>query len=328
MSTSFPSESIFTPPRKVPHPGGPPKLESDPGRARASSVQSPGLPQLSQPFSDISSTTTSSVFMGEANNAPEKHTLSPPNPYEVPADSDTGHHSISPTGPSNTLPHRRPQTATGRMMTSPSQPHIPPPPQRAPPPLTQSSLELFHHNSPSLTGPHQAHSTVGLMLHSPVDIIRENPLPPIASPETMVYSEVPVESGSGVDSSMIAPAESTTGHSTLRDGSSIVSSDQYSSYSDIPTACELLPPIFDSSPPPFNGHHHNPELSSESISSFSTDSQQNDSPRGSRHWEVAPEERGTASAFSGHSHPSRETTPLGRCGTDASKTGFLEVRVA
>ena len=127
----YPSEPMFTPPRKMPHPGGPPKLDSDPGRGRAGSVQSPGLPQLSQPFSDISSNTNSSVFM-EPTDKPGA-ALSPPNPYEVPADSETGHHSTSP--PSQTLPHpRRPHTATGRMMTSPSNPNIPPPPNRAPPP--------------------------------------------------------------------------------------------------------------------------------------------------------------------------------------------------
>lgn len=320
----YPSESVFTPPRKMPHPGGPPKLDSDPGRGRAGSVQSPGLPQLSQPFSDISSNTNSSVFMEPAEKPAAA--LSPPNPYEVPADSETGHHSTSP--PSQTLPHpRRPQTAHGRMMTSPSNPQIPPPPNRAPPPLTQSSLELFHHGLPPPAPPHHAHSTLG-SLHSPVEIIRESPHV-VNSPD---YSEVPMDSeieGSGVASSAMfsSVAPSTTGHSTLHPDSSIVSSDQYSSYSEAP--CDNLPPIFDVSPPPFNPHHQNPDLSSESISSFSTDSQAGASPPGSsRHWgEIAPEGRASASAFSGHSRPSRETTPLGRFSSDIPKTlNIHEVR--
>lgn len=324
---SYPGDAAFPPPRKMPHPGGPPKLDSEVGRGRTGSLQSPGLPQLSQPFSDISSNTNSSVFM-EASNVPENPSaaLSPPNPYEVPAESDTGHHSTSP--PSNTLPHpRRPHTATGRMMTSPSQPNIPPPPNRAPPPLTQSSLELFHHNNhhhhhhPAV--PHHAHSALG-PLHSPVEIIRESPQ--MTSPD---YSEVPIESdavGSGIDSSVMfssVPPESTTGHSMRGGGggeSSIISSDQYSSYSDIPAVCDVLPPIFDASPPPpFSNHHPNPELSSESISSFSTDSQAGGSPTASRHWgEATAERNASASAFSGSSH-GHETTPIGRCNSDVPK---------
>lgn len=291
------------PPRKLPHPGGLPKLDADPGRFGPMAVQSPPFPQLSQPFSDLSSA-ASSVFT-ESNI---QHDLDPrqisssgtsaANPYEVPADSETGHNSISPPTHTHTLPSPRRSHTAAAMLAS--QPAFPPAPAHRPPPLTQSSLELFHVNHPAPPiPPHRANSTVG-QLHSPtaMEEWKQDLAKLAAEPPDSDYSEVPNDSpdqnvvGTEAHSqtqphSQYPVASGIPAMPSLERGctlplyapeSSIVSSDQYSSYSDIPNAAAKEKGMLEmeSYHGPVRNNNLHGQFSrrssiSESISSFSSD---------------------------------------------------------
>lgn len=214
-------------------------------------MTSPHYPTLSQPLSDMSSVTPSSVFNESSVVPPQRypHNRSPvspvnANPYEVPNDSESGHHSVSPPGHTHHS-SRRPHTANAMMSSQPA--FYPSSSHSRTPPLTQSNVELFQFHPPPIP-PHRSNTVIGAMQMS--NHVR-SASPRI--PEEGDYSEIP-------ESPKEKPFD---GHSSPD------SSGQYDSYSDIPTA--ISPPLeggsknFKSSP----GH----SSTSESISSFSTDSQ-------------------------------------------------------
>ena len=263
-------------------------LDLDPGpggigvmdtRMRANSATSPQCPTLSQPLSDMSSVTPTSVFaesnpsqsqgQSQGHHHPQRYPsnrspVSPtnPNPYEVPNESETGHHSVSPPGHMHTLPGtRRPHTANpslGPSVFYPSSSH-----HQTSPPFSQSNAELFQLGAAPPIPPHRSNTNIGLVRGGAGG----------GSPQDADYSEIPDDSPTDnkpppgrYDNEMIP-------------SSSPLQSDQYNSYSDIPTAVS-----------PYNigviggggGMKESPGHSSlsESISSFSTDSQSSSPVRG------------------------------------------------
>ena len=279
------------------HPSHPPQhpdfipLDSDPNHQfRTGSITSPQVPQLSQPLSDLSSATPSSVFTESNVPHPEENLSSPntPKAYEVPSDSKTCHQSVSPvSGQTNTLPNpRRPHTATGMMASQPMISHHPHS-SHSPVSLTHSSTDvrtnhtLHSGNRPPNVPPHRTN----------VQIPREGAMtsPSSACPESTLYSEIPnepVNSGGNKFPMITPPADSTLGRSaplpSVGNNSSNVSSDPYSDYSDIPAACgspfneESRTNMVTSTTMSQNGHgptHQRHPSFSDSMSSFSTDSQ-------------------------------------------------------
>ena len=245
---------------------------------RNRSVTSPQIPQLSQPLSDLSSATPSSVFTESNVPHQEETTASSPNTpkaYEVPSDSRTCHQSVSPVmSHTSTLPNpHRPHTASGGMMTS--QPAISPHPQSSHSPISfthsSSDVRSNNHFRPPDVPPHRTHSNAQQGMNQHQDI----PTSPVyARPESSLYSEIPGD----LFPKITPPTDSTIGRSTVmptmgvNDGS-LVNSDRYSDYSDISGAC---PPMDDAKRrhlPSVGEYRSDRRSSSDSISSFSTDSQ-------------------------------------------------------
>lgn len=212
-----------------------------------------------------------------------------PKAYEVPSDSKTCHQSGgSPVMSHNTLPNpRRPHTATGVMA---SQPVLSRHPQTSHSPVsfTHSSSDIRNNHPVSIrppdVPPHKANSFGHQQQRPVIHHSNQQPQHMITRPESGLYSEVPNDTSGNTEYPKITPpADSTLGLSTglppmISDGS-VISSDQYSDYSDIPGACGSPPPP----PPPLEGrqklpsleeeYRNNNRLSSESMSSFSSDSQ-------------------------------------------------------
>lgn len=279
--------------RQMHYPENLPMLDTEPHNFRSTSITSPPFPQLSQPLSDLSSATPSSVFVESViPHQDNRNLLSPsnPNPYEVPNESETGHVSVSPTGNIHNFPHfQRSHTSTVV-----SQPFTHSAPMHPPAPVTQSSSELFHGSIPPDVPPHRTSNTLG-RIHSPispVEVARKghSVSPKLVRPESGLYSEIPGEtSPERKERKFISAVNPSFGPSvpyhSEGNNSSIVSSDQYSDYSDIPSACG---PQIDNKihehrgrlPP--DGLNNRTSSLSDSISSFSTDSQSG-SPHHGRH---------------------------------------------
>ncbi|XP_019851123.1 PREDICTED: uncharacterized protein LOC109581455 [Amphimedon queenslandica] len=288
------------------HVGDPGPVMGMDTRMRANSATSPHYPTLSQPLSDMSSVTPTSVFAessnpGQSQGLSQGHThhhaqrflsnrspVSPtnPNPYEVPNESESGHHSVSPPGHHHTLPGtRRPLTtnhSTGQFYPiSSSHPHHGPTS-----PFSQGNMDMFQFESAPPVPPHRSTTNLGQGIR--------------ASPPDADYSEIPDDS----------PTEKPPPAPYDNQGSPI-QSEQYNSYSDIPTAVS-----------PYNigvigGGGHKEKMSpghsslSESISSFSTDSQSTSPARGAvgpshghmRGTNVSPSYRGRGNSQTNGSIP-------------------------
>ena len=279
------------PPSHLHHPDLLP-LDLDPThhQLRNQSVTSPQIPQLSQPLSDLSSATPSSVFTESNVPHPEENASSPntPKAYEVPSDSKTCHQSVSPVMSHHTLPNpRRPHTATGVMA---SQPVLSRHPQSSHSPVSfaHSSTDVRTNqqlvsNRPPEVPPHRGNSQQKMLTQPP----SHNPTtsPVYARPESGLYSEIPNEHGD-VFPKISPPTESITGHSlaphSIISDNSLVGSDQYNDYSDVTGPCvSPLNDIGQSKLPSVLEYRDENRLSSESMSSFSTDSQSS-SPSHSR----------------------------------------------
>ena len=283
------------------HPAGPPHpmhhhhhhpdvlpldlIEPNHHQFRNRSVTSPQIPQLSQPLSDLSSATPSSVFT-ESNVPHQEDTASSPNTpkaYEVPSDSKTCHQSVSPVlSHTNTLPNpRRPHTASGG-----SQPVLSPHQQHSPTSFTHSSSDVrMNHlmRAPDVP-PHRSNSTMqqhqvgkGMIHHHHTT---DDPItsPVYARPESGLYSEIPG------DNLQFFPKITPPTDSLLRGGpppmhmvndGSVVNCDRYSDYSDIPSACSttMNNDMKRGHLPSVGEYRNDSRLSSDSMSSFSTDSQ-------------------------------------------------------
>lgn len=310
-------------------------IELEP-RLRSASITSPHQPgpTLSQPLSDISSVTPSSVFTESNLPHPDNRNPFSPNnpvPYEIPNVSESGHHSVSPPAHMHSIsnPHRPhtatgvvPHTAVGVLSSHPSS-------HQHNTALTKSNMELFELNAPPIP-PHRAQSNAGAM-HSPNNVFRDNhsASPRLVRPESGLYSEIPTESGEPVISVPIDTKHRGLPLNSMGGANSPVSSDQYSSYSDIPAACsptlkeqnieeqekrDKFSPHLKSYPS--NGQHSPGHSSlSDSISSFSTDSQSHSPSRekGSAHKQLSP----TKSSSSQHRH-SQEGTPMRQNGDPKS----------
>ena len=226
-SIHYPPPSQYPPPSHHHHPLDTMEHNHN-GRLRSVSITSPHYPTLSQPLSDIS---TSSVFTESNIPHPEEmvHTNgmppsspNPPNPYEIPNESETGHHSASP-------PHnvrlfsgtRRPQTAQG-MIPHHQQQQQQQMLQQHPTPYAQSNMELQFTGPPPVI-PHRSNSNVtatGAGLSASLLRAAKRSKTP---PQEADYSEIPDSPTDTAPRSGVA-------------NSSPVSSDQYNSYSDIPSA--------------------------------------------------------------------------------------------
>ena len=300
-------------------------MEVEP-RLRSASINSPHQPgpTLSQPLSDISSVTQSSVFTESNLPHPDNRNPFSPNnpvPYEIPNVSESGHHSVSPPAQFHISNTHRPHTATGVVPHAAvgvlSSHHSNNPQHHTA--LTQSNMELFELNAPPVP-PHRAHSNAGL-IHSPNSAFRDNhsASPRLVRPESGLYSEIPTESGEPVISGPINTKHRGLPLNSRGGMNSPVSSDQYSSYSDIPAACS--PTLNeqneeqekrDKFSPHLKSYHSNGQQSpshsslSDSISSFSTDSRGHSPSRekGGTHKQLSP----TKSSSSQHRH-SQEGTP-------------------
>lgn len=287
----YPHHPSYPPP---PHPYHHPIDMEMEQRMRSVSVTSPHYPTLSQPLSDMSSVTPSSVLFNEvvptsggrypSNRSP----VSPgnANPYEVPNESESGHHSVSPPGHAHS---RRPHTANAMMSSQPafypSSVHHHHGNSRTPP-MTQSNVELFQLNRAPPVPPHRSNTITGTV--GGATRLDEGD-----------YSEIPDspedEKSQGPH---ISPISSSEG--------------PYNSYSDIPNAVSPAQHLgCDAKSSPAHSS------SSESISSFSTDSQSTSPARGVR--------RGTGGASSLSYQGGRDSNSIPRCASQSNRGPPLEV---